>query len=159
MSKNYYQGFINSFFVISIICYFIYIFLKGESAYGVLLTFYSVFTLGLLLILFQKIYNKNSFFFIFFILIMVIIIIYNIFLIITYKDRIESGNLSSGFTMFHTLTNIFLLIQSQLILSNHILNNLLLGLLLFFSVLMGICCYITSIILIKFTADGFTSLR
>lgn len=174
--SNVYKGFILS----SVISFIIGMSTQGTASLGAYIAGYSVLTLGIMMILLM-IFNKTttstqdqtSFQMILTILmtsgpfiLMLGYISFILYLIITYQDNINSGNVSPSYYSFSNIGLMLLLIQLYFVYTNITTNKfqssgqlskVTNSILLLISVLTFICGIILFTILRYFTTDGFIS--
>jgi hypothetical protein len=115
-----YQGLIFVGIILSIISLSI----SSDSNSTLSISSYSFITTGIVLlvgVLINKIMNRpnsstSNFFYIFFnnigpFILLIGILAFTLYLLVTFKEKIDSGNVSSGYTLFSKLSLAFILIQ------------------------------------------------
>jgi hypothetical protein len=175
--NDWYSGIYKALLVASIISFVIYNFSSGETSLGALLSGLVALTLTLFMILYIILYNtidliKNESFFQniltilnvsgpFFMMLGVIGLI--LFLIITNKDRIIKGQVSSSYYTFSNITILILLLQMYFLYKNIIsskfestkkISKLTSIILYLFNVITAICSISLFAILQYYKADG-----
>jgi hypothetical protein len=174
--SNVYKGFIIS----AIIAFIIGMFTQGSASLGAYISGYSVLSISImmiLLILFNKIMDftqgQSAFKIISVILmttgpfiLMLGYVSFILYLIITYKDNINSGHVSPSYYSFSNIGLMLLLIQLYIVYTNIStskfettgqISKVSSSIILLLSVLTLICSVIIFTILKYFTTDGFTS--
>ena len=180
--SEWYNGIYKGFIMASVIAFIIGFFSQGEVSLGSYISGYSVLILAIIMILIILINNitnmtpgQSTSALIFSILmttgpflLMLGVIGFILYLMITYKNNIISGHLSSGYNSFSNIISILLLIQLYIVYANISTDNfektkkissLTSSLLYLLGVLEGICAIILFTILKYFTTDGFSVLK
>ena len=180
--SEWYNGIYKGFIMTSVIAFIIGFFSQGEVSLGSYISGYSVLILAIIMILIILINNitnmtpgQSTSTLIFSILmttgpflLMLGVIGFILYLMITYKNNIISGHLSSGYNSFSNIISILLLIQLYIVYANISTDNfektkkissLTSSLLYLLGVLEGICAIILFTILKYFTTDGFSVLK
>jgi hypothetical protein len=129
---NWYSSVYKAIIIASSVCFIIYNFSSGQTAYGSIIAGYSTLTLGILmimLIIFNNVLEATkdgNFYSIIYemimasgpFMLMLTIVGLILYLLINYKDRILDGHVSSGYNSFSNITIILLLIQIYIIYKN-----------------------------------------
>jgi hypothetical protein len=180
--SEWYNGIYKGFIMASVIAFIIGFFSQGEVSLGSYISGYSVLILAIIMILIILINNitnmtpgQSTSTLIFSILmttgpflLMLGVIGFILYLMITYKNNIITGHLSSGYNSFSNIISILLLIQLYIVYANISTDNfektkkissLTSSLLYLLGVLEGICAIILFTILKYFTTDGFSVLK
>jgi len=176
--SNWYNGIYKGFIIASVIAFIIAFFSQGEVSLGAYIAGYAVLILAVIMILiiltnnvFRFTKELSSFKVILSIimttgpfLLMLGVIGFILYLIITYKNNIISGHVSSGYYSFSNIVTLLLFIQLYIVYKNisaesfettgkiSPVNSSIIYLL---CVLSGICSVILFTILKYFTTDGF----
>jgi len=176
---NWYSGLYKGLILASAITFILSVFTSGETSYGSLVAGYSTLTLAILMVIIiammgslklvegkgmletiTTILSSTGQF-----LLLLSVIGFVLYLIIYYKDIIQSGHVSNTYYSFSTLTTVLILLQSYLIYTNldsdkFISTNKLPKITTNILYLLGVITWISSItiyITLKyFTTDGFT---
>jgi len=175
--QNWYTNLYKAFLIGSVICFIIYMATTGQMSLGAMISGYSILLLSILMISYIVLYYtlKNSQKATFFqsilnmvfafgpFLLTFFIISYVLYLVITYKNRILLGHVSSGYSTFSNIIIILLLLQIYIIYNNinsekfettKTLSKITSSLLYLYGVIAGICSLTLAVILSKFSADG-----
>jgi hypothetical protein len=180
--KNFYSTIYNSLIIACVILFIIYYFSSGNVSLGALISGYCVLIIAIMMILNIIIYNllqvnQNAGFFQTILnmivstgpfLLMLGVIGFVLYLLITYKNKILLGHISSGYTNFNNIIIIMVLLQVYLL--YHSINTdkfettkkiskVTTSILYLYGVITAICSITLFTILSKFTADGFQSLQ
>jgi hypothetical protein len=116
--KNWYSSIYKSLIIASVLSFIIYFFTSGNVSLGALISGYSVLTLSIMMILYIILYNllqtnqNGSFLQVLLsmitttgpFLLMFGVIGFVLYMIITYKNRILAGHVSTGYTTFTNIT-------------------------------------------------------
>jgi len=130
--SNWYNSIYKGFLIAGVISFIIGFFSQGEVSIGAYIAGYSVLVLAIIMILIILISNilrvtqgDTSFGTIFSIilttgpfLLMLGVIAFTLYLLVTYKNNIISGNLSPGYTSFSSINAILLFIQLYIVYIN-----------------------------------------
>jgi hypothetical protein len=180
--KNWYSSIYNSLIIVSFITFIIYYFSTGNISLGALITSYCLLILAIMMILNIILYNilqvsQNVGFFqsmLSFILstgpflLILGVIGFILYLLITYKNKILLGHVSSSYNTFNNIIVIMILLQVYLVYNN--INNdnfeknkhfskVTTSILYLYGVITTICSITLYTILSKFSADGFQVLN
>jgi hypothetical protein len=175
--NDWYSGIYKALLLASIILFVIYNFSSGQTSLGALLSGLVALTLTLIMILYIILYNtidliKNASFFQniltilnvsgpFIMMLGVIVLI--LYLIITNKDRIIAGQVSSSYYTFSNIAILILLLQMYFVYKNVIsskfestkkISKITSIILYLFNVITGICSITLFAILKYYSADG-----
>lgn len=180
--QNWYSGLYKGLILASFICFILYGFTTGDTAYGSLVAGYSSLTLGILMIITLVLMGSlvlvegKGLLEVFTILLSTIgqfllllsVIGFMLYLIIYYKGVIKSGHVANGYYSFTTITTLLILIQSYIIYTNldserfNVTNKLpkvATHILYLLGVLTWMSSLVIYIILKYYTTDGFTMIN
>jgi hypothetical protein len=165
--NNIYSGIYKSFLIASIILFILFFFSRGSVAYGSVITGYTTFIIGILMILLQTIEknlettqniyrimysvmytNTPLFLLLGYVGLVLYLIIYN-------KSKIENKHVSANFFSFHNIFIILIFVQTYLIYLPP--NKLQQSILYLFNIITLIITVILYTILTYFTTDGYTN--
>jgi len=180
--SNWYNGIYKGFIITSVIAFIIAFFSQGEVSLGAYIAGYAVMIFAIIMILIILINNVFRFtkddstikiiipiimttgpF-----LLMLAVIGFLLYLIITYKNNIISGHVSSGYNSFSNIVSLLLFIQLYIVYTNISketfestgkLSPITSSIIYLLCVLSGICSVILFTILKYFTTDGFRVLK
>jgi len=178
--KNWYSSIYKSLIIASVLSFIIYFFTSGNVSLGALISGYSVLTLSIMMILYIILYNllqtnqNGSFLQVLLsmitttgpFLLMFGVIGFVLYMIITYKNRILAGHVSTGYTTFTNITIIMILLQVYLVYNNintdkfettQKISKITTSLLYLYGVITAISAITLFTILHNFSADGFQS--
>jgi hypothetical protein len=180
--SNWYNGIYKGFIITSVIAFVIAFFSQGEVSLGAYIAGYSVLILAITMILIILINNifrvtkdQSTLKLILSIilttgpfLLMLGVIGFILYLMITYKNNIISGHVSSGYNSFSNIVSLLLFIQLYIVYTNIStqsfestgkISPLTSSIIYLLCVLSGICSVILFTILKYFTTDGFRVLK
>lgn len=180
--SNWYNGIYKGFIIAGVISFIIAFFSQGEVSLGAYIAGYAVLILAIIMILiillnniFRVTKDESTLKLILSIilttgpfLLMLGVIGFILYLMITYKNNIISGHVSSGYNSFSNIVSLLLFIQLYIVYTNIStetfestgkISPLTSSIIYLLSVLSGICSVILFTILKYFTTDGFTVLK
>ena len=180
--SNWYNGIYKGFIIAGVIAFIIAFFSQGEVSLGAYIAGYSVLILAIIMILiilinsvFRVTKDQSTLKIILSIilttgpfLLILGVIGFILYLIITYKNNIISGHLSSGYYSFSNIVSLLLFIQLYIVYMNIStesfestgkISPLTSSMIYLLAVLSGICSVILFTILKYFTTDGFRVLK
>jgi len=180
--SSWYNGIYKGFIIAGVIAFIIGFFSQGEVSLGAYIAGYSVLILAITMILIILINNifrvtkdQSTLKLILSIilttgpfLLMLGVIGFILYLMITYKNNIISGHVSSGYNSFSNIVSLLLFIQLYIVYTNIStqsfestgkISPLTSSIIYLLCVLSGICSVILFTILKYFTTDGFELLK
>jgi hypothetical protein len=180
--SNWYNGIYKGFIIAGVISFIIAFFSQGEVSLGAYIAGYAVLILAIIMILiillnniFRVTKDESTLKLILSIilttgpfLLMLGVIGFILYLMITYKNNIIAGHVSSGYNSFSNIVSLLLFIQLYIVYTNIStetfestgkISPLTSSIIYLLSVLSGICSVILFTILKYFTTDGFTVLK
>jgi hypothetical protein len=180
--SNWYNGIHKGFIIAGVISFIIAFFSQGEVSLGAYIAGYAVLILAIIMILiillnniFRVTKDESTLKLILSIilttgpfLLMLGVIGFILYLMITYKNNIIAGHVSSGYNSFSNIVSLLLFIQLYIVYTNIStetfestgkISPLTSSIIYLLSVLSGICSVILFTILKYFTTDGFTVLK
>jgi len=180
--SNWYNGIYKGFIIAGVISFIIAFFSQGEVSLGAYIAGYAVLILAIIMILiillnniFRVTKDESTLKLILSIilttgpfLLMLGVIGFILYLMITYKNNIIAGHVSSGYNSFSNIVSLLLFIQLYIVYTNIStesfestgkISTLTSSIIYLLSVLSGICSVILFTILKYFTTDGFTVLK
>ena len=180
--SSWYNGIYKGFIIAGVIAFIIGFFSQGEVSLGAYIAGYSVLILAITMILIILINNifrvtkdESTLKLILSIilttgpfLLMLGVIGFILYLMITYKNNIISGHVSSGYNSFSNIVSLLLFIQLYIVYTNIStqsfestgkISPLTSSIIYLLCVLSGICSVILFTILKYFTTDGFDVLK
>jgi hypothetical protein len=180
--SNWYNGIYKGFIIAGVISFIIAFFSQGEISLGAYIAGYAVLILAIIMILiillnniFRVTKDESTLKLILSIilttgpfLLMLGVIGFILYLMITYKNNIIAGHVSSGYNSFSNIVSLLLFIQLYIVYTNIStetfestgkISPLTSSIIYLLSVLSGICSVILFTILKYFTTDGFTVLK
>ena len=167
-NEVWYSSIYKSLLISSAVAFSIYSTTTDSISFNALISGYSILILGismLMLFVFNKSTNTSSVMVPFVFLFIIISIM--MYLLTNHKTRIIQGHVSPSFYNFSNISVFLILIQVYLIYSqidtkefkdNKTFNRTTSLFVTLLSVLTGICTYIIYIVLIYYTADGFSQM-
>ena len=176
--SNWYNGIYKGFIIAGVISFIIAFFSQGEVSLGAYIAGYAVLILAIIMILiillnniFRVTKDESTLKLILSIilttgpfLLMLGVIGFILYLMITYKNNIISGHVSSGYNSFSNIVSLLLFIQLYIVYTNIStetfestgkISPLTSSIIYLLCVLSGICSVILFTILKYFTTDGF----
>ena len=180
--SNWYNGIYKGFIIAGVISFIIAFFSQGEVSLGAYIAGYAVLILAIIMILiillnniFRVTKDESTLKLILSIilttgpfLLMLGVIGFILYLMITYKNNIIAGHVSSGYNSFSNIVSLLLFIQLYIVYTNIStetfestgkISPLTSSIIYLLSVLSGICSVILFTILKYFTTDGFDVLK
>jgi hypothetical protein len=176
--SNWYNGIYKGFIIAGVISFIIAFFSQGEVSLGAYIAGYAVLILAIIMILiillnniFRVTKDESTLKLILSIilttgpfLLMLGVIGFILYLMITYKNNIIAGHVSSGYNSFTNIVSLLLFIQLYIVYTNIStqsfestgkISPLISSIIYLLCVLSGICSVILFTILKYFTTDGF----
>jgi len=180
--SNWYNGIYKGFIIAGVISFIIAFFSQGEVSLGAYIAGYAVLILAIIMILiillnniFRVTKDESTLKLILSIilttgpfLLMLGVIGFILYLMITYKNNIIAGHVSSGYNSFSNIVSLLLFIQLYIVYTNIStetfestgkISQLTSSIIYLLCVLSGICSVILFTILKYFTTDGFDVLK
>lgn len=172
---NWFIDIYKALIYVSVILFIIYFMTDGQLSWGALIASFSVFILSLscaLVLIFNniQIITQSTYSFLYEIIkqsgpILLILgfVGYLLYLIIIYKNLIQSNHVSNSYHTFMNICIILIIFQIYILLQNKTekgyinISSITSGILYIFNILLFICVNIINTILKYFTTDGFTS--
>ena len=173
---EWYSTVYKAFIIASTISFIISLFTSGNTAFGSLVTAYSIIGLGIMMILLLLIQNiltlteGQSFFKVIYeilissgpLFLLLLIVGFMMYIILNYKSLIISGHVSSSYHSFLNTTTILILLQIYIIYSSintptpfKKISKITSGMLYLLAILTSACSLVIFSILKYFTTDGF----